>query len=138
MLFRKEIVLADGGRGEGVRLDDVRPGLEILPVDFLDDLGLGDVEQVIETLQILRPGGEPGAAIIGLGQLVPLNHRAHGPINDDDAFLQQPLQCLYPVQFHVCCSLNFARKLTKSNAWPGNFQVKKSTYQDMKICILNS
>ena len=90
--FHAVIRERDGLRVEGVGLDDVRAGFEVLAVDFLDDGGLGDVEQVVEALEVLVPVGEARAAIIRLLQLVTLDHRAHRAVNDDDAFTEQALQ----------------------------------------------
>ena len=55
--------LGDRGRGERVGLDDVGAGLEVLPVDRADHLGLGEVEQVAVALDVAVPVGEPLAAV---------------------------------------------------------------------------
>ena len=44
---------------EGVRLDEIGAGLEVLPVDGLDDVGLGQAEQVVVALEVTGPFGEP-------------------------------------------------------------------------------
>jgi len=51
-------------------------------------VGLRDVQQVIVLPQVFGVIGKLFAAIVGLAELVRLDHRAHGAIDDDDAFLQ--------------------------------------------------
>ena len=41
LALKQEIVQADGCSAEGVRFDDVSAGIEIIGVNFLDDLRLG-------------------------------------------------------------------------------------------------
>ena len=53
---------------EGVGLDDVGAGLEILAVDAADDVGAGQHQQVVVAAQILRVIREALAAEIGLGE----------------------------------------------------------------------
>ena len=88
---------------EGVGLNDVRARFQILAVDFLDHRRFGDIQQIIQPLQIPGPVGKTGATVIRLGQLVTLDHRPHRPVNDDDPFAQQALQFKGPVQFHDAC-----------------------------------
>ncbi len=76
--------LGDRGRGEGVRLDDVRAGLEIGVVDRSDDVGPGQREEVVVPAQVARMTGETFAAEVGLGQPVALDHRAHRAVHDED------------------------------------------------------
>ena len=60
-----------------------------------DHLGLGQHEQVVVALQIVRMVAEPArrrAAKVGLAELLSLDHRAHRAVEDEDAFAQQPLQ----------------------------------------------
>ena len=82
----KEVVLPDGRRAEGVGLDDVRTGLEVVPVDLLDHLRLRDLQQFVVPLQVLAlPVGEPLAAELRLAQTIPLDDGAHRPVDDGDA-----------------------------------------------------
>ncbi len=87
--------LRDGGRGEGVGLDDVRAGQKVLPVDLLDDVGAGQREQVAVALDVQRVGRETLAAEVLLAQLLELEHRAHGPVDDDDPLRQERAQGLF-------------------------------------------
>ena len=79
----------DRRRVEGVGLDDVRAGLEVLAVDGRDDLRLGQGQQVVVALEVGRPLGEALAAVARLGGPVPLDGRAHGPVEDHDPVPQQ-------------------------------------------------
>jgi hypothetical protein len=57
-------------------------------VDRFDDPGPRQLEQVAVAFQALRMVLEALAAVVGLAQLVALDHRPHRPVEDDDAFLQ--------------------------------------------------
>ena len=46
-------------------------------------------EQVVVALEVAVPVGEPLAAVLGLAEGVPLDHRAHGAVEHEDARLQQ-------------------------------------------------
>jgi hypothetical protein len=88
--LKEEIVQADRGGAESVRLDDVRARFEITPVDFVDNGGLGQEEHLEPALEVLPfPIFEPLAAVIRFGQLVSLDHRAHRAVEHDDAVAQQ-------------------------------------------------
>ena len=60
------------------------------------DIGPGQREQVVGTAQVARMVGEALAPEIGLGQLVRLEHRAHGAVEHEDALAQDPGQALIP------------------------------------------
>ena len=48
-----------------------------------------------------RPVGKTLATILGLTELMPLDHGAHGPIQDQDAFGQQgPQLAIFIIRFH--------------------------------------
>ena len=81
--------LGDPLRAEGVGRDDVGAGLEVLAVDRPDDVGLGEAEQVAVAAHVAVPVGEALAAVAALVEPVPLDHRAHGPVDDEDALCQQ-------------------------------------------------
>ena len=61
-------------------------------MDPADDLGLGQREQVVVTLQVLRVVGEALAAEVGLVEVLLLEHRAHRPVEDDDPLAEQVRQ----------------------------------------------
>jgi hypothetical protein len=86
---------------EGIGLDQVGAGGQVLSVDLQDHLRPGQHQQVVVALQILVPAGEARTAVIGLLQLVALDHRAHGPVDDEDAFAQQRVEAVEGgVQIH--------------------------------------
>jgi hypothetical protein len=59
-------------------------------VNFVDHGRPGQEEHLESALEVFPfPVLEAVAAIIGLGQLVSLDHRAHGAIEHDDALAQQ-------------------------------------------------
>ncbi len=57
-------------------------------MDGADDVGLGKDEQVVVALHVARPVGKASAAVIGLAQVILLNHRAHRAVEDEDALGQ--------------------------------------------------
>ena len=69
---------------EGVGLDDVGAGLEVLAVDAGDDLGLRQGQQVVVALHVARPVGEALTAVAGLVGPVPLDGGAHRAVDDHD------------------------------------------------------
>ena len=58
-------------------------------MDVFDDLGFGEHQQVVATLEVARPVLEALAAERGFVELVLLDHGAHGTVEDDDAFREQ-------------------------------------------------
>ena len=78
----------DALRVEGVGLEEVGARLEVGAVHPADDLRLGDRQQVVVALLVVGVVGEPLPAVVGLGQAVPLDHRAHRPVEDEDALAQ--------------------------------------------------
>ena len=88
-------------RVEGVGLDQIGARLEIGAVDVTNQIGLGQHQQVVVALQIVRPVGKPLAAIVGLAELVALNHGAHGAVEHEDAALQRGVKFgVAGMQFH--------------------------------------
>ena len=68
------------------------PRLQIQAVNLLDDLWLRERQHVAVALEVLRVVLEPRAAKVGFGEAFGLKHRAHGPVDDDDALLQERAQ----------------------------------------------
>ena len=86
----KKVVQPDGGGAERIRFDNIGAGVEILAMDLSDDLGLGQLEEFEASLQVLAlPIAKAIAAIIGFGEVITLDHGAHGAIENDDAFLEE-------------------------------------------------
>jgi len=82
-MFGAVIGLADPVRVEGVGGEDVRAGLGEARRDLADQLGPGQVQEVVIALLIEREIEAP--AIIGLGEPARLNLRAIGAVLDEDA-----------------------------------------------------
>jgi hypothetical protein len=68
------------------------PAARYLAWISLDDLRLGQAQQVVVALEVVGEIGEALAAIIGFGQLVRLDHRPHRPVEDQDALGEQGMQ----------------------------------------------
>jgi hypothetical protein len=79
----------DGRGAEGVRLDDVRAGGDVLAVDLPDDFRLRDAKQVVVALHVAGPVCKLLAAIVGLLQFIALHHRAHRSVENEDAVGKQ-------------------------------------------------
>ena len=69
---------------EGIGFNNVRTSLEILLVDFFNDLRLGQGEEIIIAFNITGPIFKAFAAVLAFGQLMLLDHRSHGPIEKED------------------------------------------------------
>ena len=77
---------------EGVRAEDIRAGLQVSAMDGSDRVRLRDRKQVIATFQIagvvlVLRSPEPRFV-----QAEPLDHRAHGPVEDQDSLTRQLLE----------------------------------------------
>src|SRR5690606_22971784 len=69
--------------------DDIGPGLKVLAVDLIDDVGPHQRQQLVVALEVLAMFGETLPAEVGFAELVSLDHGAHGAVQDQDALLQQ-------------------------------------------------
>jgi hypothetical protein len=78
----------DRGRVEGVGLDDVRAGLEVLLVDLPDDVRLGEREQVVVADEVGGPVGETLPAVAGLVGTVSLDRGPHRSVEHHDPLAQ--------------------------------------------------
>ena len=109
--FRQVVVGLGNGRGaEGVGLDEVGTGLQVLLVDFLDDVGSGEREQLVVALDIAREVFEALAPVLRLVQLEALNHGAHGPIQNDQALAQSDRQVLSAEAVDILKNCNHNKK----------------------------
>ena len=86
--------LGDRRGREGVGLHDVRARVEVLTVDGVDHVGLGEVEQVAVPLDVPVPVGESLAPELGLPRRKALDEGAHGAVDHQDALAQGPGQRL--------------------------------------------
>ena len=83
------VSLRDGRGTEGVSLDNVRPGLQVLAVNIGDQLRLRQRENVIVTLEVPLGISQSRATELLLAQLVALNHGAHRTIQHEDPLGQR-------------------------------------------------
>jgi hypothetical protein len=96
------VAQADRVGVEGVGLDEVGAGREVLAVDAGDDVGRGEDQQVVVAAQVARPVGEAVAAEVLLGEPVPLDHRAHRAVEDEDPVGEEGAELLGGVGAQVC------------------------------------
>ena len=61
-------------------------------MDAANDLRAGEQQEIVVALQVMRVAGKTGAAIVRLLQLVALDHRAHGAIQNQNALFEQGFQ----------------------------------------------
>ena len=80
------IGLRDRGRGEGVGGDDVGAGAQIIGVDILDRLRLGQDQQIVVASDIAMEVRKSRTAKRGFVILQALDHGAHGAVEHQDAF----------------------------------------------------
>ena len=90
---------------EGVRLDDVRAGVEVGAVDAGNDIRARQHQQVVVALQVLRVRLETFAAVVRLAELVLLDHRAHRAIEDQDALGEESAEFFGAVGLHGSTSV---------------------------------
>jgi len=64
-------------------------GVEVLAMNLLHDLRIGQAEDVVRALEIARMRGETRTAIAGFIEPVALDHRAHRAVEDEDAAVEQ-------------------------------------------------
>ena len=76
----------DRGGAKGVGLDDIGPGLKIGIVNIGDRIGAGDAQEVTEANQILVVVCKSLTSHCGFVKFEPLDHCAHRPIEDMNAF----------------------------------------------------
>lgn len=83
--FEFVVSLADGRGTERIGLNDVGTGRKIVGVNFFDDVGTREAEEIVVALEVVREVREAGATEIGFLQGVGLDHRTHRAIEDGDA-----------------------------------------------------
>ncbi len=92
--------LRRGVRVEGVGLDDVGAGLEVLGVDLANHLRTRQREEVVVAPQFARGVEEALAAEIRLREPVALDGRAHRAVQYEDAALEENLEFFASVGLH--------------------------------------
>lgn len=74
------VSLGDGVGVEGVGADDIGTGVEVGGVDGVDDIGLGEGEEVVIALERVGPSGEALATVAIFIELIGLDEATHGAI----------------------------------------------------------
>ena len=87
------IGLRNRSRGEGVGRHEVGASPEVREMDVTHCIRLAEIEQVVVAAHLAVPGVETRAAIAFLVELEPLDHRAHGAVEHEDALTQQIQKC---------------------------------------------
>ena len=90
--------LRDRRRAEGVGRDDVGARLVVADMDVADRVGLGQDQQVVVPLEVVRMRRETRAAEIRLGKPQCLYFRAHRAVEHEDALLDGGAQGFLPLQ----------------------------------------
>jgi hypothetical protein len=111
----RDVVLAQSGQvgAEGVGLDEVGPGGQVAVVDVADDVGAGDAEDLVASL-------EPGEVVIG--EIRGLQHGAHRAVQNEKPGSQDGAQSRSHAPHHRGCghrSGDSAVDWTTLTAWPG-------------------
>ncbi len=70
---------------EGIGLEDVRAGLEVLPVDIAHQRGLRERQEVVVAAQLARPVAKAAAPIVLFRKARALDHGAHRAVEQQDA-----------------------------------------------------
>ena len=83
---------------EGVGLDDIGAGFQILPVNLLDGSRLSDRQDVDEVLEIVRMIGELTAAKIGLAEHQRVHHGSHGAVQNQNPLAQKLFEGLAEIR----------------------------------------
>ena len=81
--------LPDGGRAEGVRFHDVRTRFQVLFVDQANGFGPRERQQLVVPLQKNGVALHAFRVEVLFLQSEPLDHGAHGPVQDQDALVRQ-------------------------------------------------
>ncbi len=87
--FQLVVGLRHGGRVEGAGFENIGPGFKVGAVDAADDRRLGQHQQVVVALQVMRMLGQARAAIVGFLQAVALDHGAHRAVENEQALFEQ-------------------------------------------------
>ena len=65
------------------------PASKNCSMDLLNEIGLGNAQQIVASLQVVSMLQELRSAIPGLVQAIALDHRAHRAVDDDDTLAQE-------------------------------------------------
>ena len=116
LALKKKVMKTDGRAAEGVGFDDVRAGFEITPVDFVDEIGFREEQDLETALEVFSfPILEAVAAITGFAEFVLLDHRPHGPVEHDDALAHERFERMESIGRHGEPELNRSSPCTARN-----------------------
>ncbi len=90
--LERVVGLADRRGRERVRSREIGPGREVLVVDLGHDVGASQVEEIRVTLDVARVLAQPLAAVLRLGEPLPVDEDAPRAIVDHDALREDLLQ----------------------------------------------
>ena len=93
-IFESVIGLCDGGTREGIGLNNISASLKKGAMDILNKFRAGDAEKVVVSLEIARCISKALIAEVRFFQRILLDHCAHCPVQEDNAFLQQARELL--------------------------------------------
>ncbi len=81
------MIIGHRGRGgvKGVGLDDIGTRFQVGCMDRPDYLRLGERQKIVIALEVMREIRKTSATVVCLLQLVALDHRAHGTVQQHDA-----------------------------------------------------
>ena len=80
-------------------------------MDLADDVRLRQNEQIVVSLEVVRMVAEAFSPVIGLTELVALDHRAHRAIEDQDARFERGVKLLQTAGSHEGYGAGNRRKL---------------------------
>ena len=92
LVLKAVILQRDRGCVEGVGLDQIGTGFQVVAMDFFDDLGAGEAEEIVASFERERMVPEQAAPIVRFIQAVALDHGAHGAVEDQDSILEDPVK----------------------------------------------
>ena len=96
-------------------------------MNVADHAGAGQRQQVVVTLEVVRPVGETLTAVLVLAQAVGLNHGTHSTVEHQDAFLQRGEQRLDAFRAtHHCAS-------SSSGRTPSAWQIAKASSERFSV-----
>ena len=130
--FHAVVAQRHGGRIEGIGLDDVDAGGEIIQVQAADQGRLRQRQQVVVAAQVAAPAAKTLAAELLLGKALALDHGAHGAVEDQDPLFEQRLQQGSAIGHQVpenknarsaCAETGVLPRLFSGIFFPGDFPV---------------
>jgi hypothetical protein len=79
--------LCDGRSAKGIRFENIRAYGKVLAMNILDDLGLGNREDIVVAFQRKGMILKTLSPEIAFFKVMTLDHRAHGAVDDENTLL---------------------------------------------------